>query len=219
MLVDVGPTALMGFARAGLSCEPVDRLFLTHLHGYHTAGWPFLLLQLGLLHDRSRRFVVHGPPGSRECLEGLERCCYPDLADRRRFEIEFEEIPVARGRGRAEPGGPSYEVFPMRHHPSSIGLSFGAPGARIGVSGDTAWGPELVGLAAESDLLVLECSSVAPLASPGHVSLAELRERRNELACDRVVLVHLPDAVSVTLAREPIPGVSAAFDGMSLGSY
>ena len=86
-----------------------------------------------------------------------------------------------------------------------------------GVAG--AWCHCDVGLAAESDLLVLECSSVAPLAAPGHISLAELRERRSELACDQVVLVHLPDAVALTLAREPIPGVSAAFDGMSLDSF
>ena len=53
-LIDVGPTALAAIERFGVDCGSLDRLFLTHLHGDHIAGWPFLLLHLVLL-ERSTR--------------------------------------------------------------------------------------------------------------------------------------------------------------------
>ena len=96
-VVDAGPTALAAMARWKLEPGSLGRLFLTHLHGDHIAGWPFLVLYFVFAAHRSRPFAVFGPAGSRERLETLARVCYGDLlaADNLPFALDFRELPVA----------------------------------------------------------------------------------------------------------------------------
>ena len=213
-LVDIGPTAMSAARRYGAPLEQLDRLLVTHLHGDHTAGWPFLLLHWVFAVRRTRPFDVHGPSGTRECLEGLVRHCYGELLERHTFEIRYHEIPV-ESRDSLESGGLELDVYPMQHHASSIGYRLRVGELRVAVSGDTAWCDSLERLGQGSDLLILECTSAGP-PLPAHVCLDEVRRGVERLGAARVVLIHLPDAVAAELARDPIPGVAAAHDGMKL---
>ncbi len=213
-LVDLGPTAMAAVMRMGIHLDRLDRLFITHLHGDHVAGWPFLLLHLNFIERRSRALDVHGPQGVRECLEGLMRLCYRDIVEGTGlgFEIRYHELAVTTGSG-LEAGAASFDVLPMDHHPSSIGYRFEVGGKTLGVTGDTRWCANIEQLARRSDVLLLECTSVDPVEQ-AHVSLGEIRERIGSLGDCRVLLVHLSDAVAARLAADPIPGVTATHDGM-----
>jgi ribonuclease BN (tRNA processing enzyme) len=213
-LIDVGPTAMSAMQRAGLDCRRIDRVFLTHLHGDHTAGWPFLLLHLAVLARRKRPLQVVGPPGTRRVLEGLAELCYGEILAEHGFEVRYDEIAVEPAREIEAGDGLLLDTFPMEHHATSIGLLFRFGGARIGVSGDTAWCEALERLGRESDILFVECTSTTRQA-PGHLFLDELRRRRDRLGSGLCVLVHLTDAVAEELARDPLPGVIAAHDGMT----
>lgn len=213
-LVDVGPTAMSAMQRADLDCSRVDRVFLTHLHGDHTAGWPFLLLHLSVLGRRSRPLDVFGPVGTRRVLEALTELCYGEILADLGFEVRYHELAVERSREIEAGEGLLFDTFPMEHHETSIGLLFRVGGTRIGVSGDTAWCPALERLGQDSDVLFVECTSMERQA-PGHIFLSELRERRDRLGSGACVVVHLTDGVAGALARDPLPGVIAAHDGMS----
>jgi ribonuclease BN (tRNA processing enzyme) len=205
--------------RERLDCMAVDRLFVTHLHGDHLAGWPFLLLHYVILHERRAAFDVYGPAGTRECLEGLSRLCYGELLDRRQFDLGFRELEVAPATGIEAGPGLALDTMPVWHHPSSIGLRFridhGVGSYSVAVSGDTGWCDGLEQLAAGTDLFVLECTSVDPGADV-HISLEEVRGGIDRLDARRVVLTHLTDDVAESLAIDPIPRVDAAYDGMVL---
>lgn len=211
-LVDVGPTTASGMELQTLNPARLSALFITHLHGDHTAGWPFLLLRLTLLEARSAPLDVVGPPGTQAHLEDLARLCYGELLSDPPFPIRFRELPVEAADG-IEWAGRLLDTLPMQHHPTSIGYRFRLDDRKIGVSGDTAWCDGLERLADGCDWLVLECTTVEENDLP-HVSLETLRARRDRLQAARVLLVHLPDAVAESLARDPIPGVITTHDGL-----
>jgi len=218
-LVDCGPTALPALRGAAIETATIARLFLTHLHGDHTAGWPFVLLDLVHRARRRDRFDVVGPPGTRAALEGLVRHCYPEVLDDPGFPLAVLEVPVADAPERSFGPALAAATWTVHHHPSSIAWRFrvGVPphAGTLAVSGDTGWCPNLVSLAEGADLLVLECTSVEP-EMPTHLSLAELRACAGTLRATRVLLVHLPDAVAEALARDPIARVEAASDGLTV---
>jgi ribonuclease BN (tRNA processing enzyme) len=203
--------------RHGVRSDEIDRLFVTHLHGDHVAGWPFLLLHLTFIDGRDRPFHAHGPEGLRECLEGLMMLCYRDVLEGPKlgFEVHYHERPVVEAPG-IPAGAGRFDVVPMDHHPSSLGYVFEVDGRRVAVSGDTRWGDGLERLARASDLLIVECSSVARQPH-AHLSLEEIRAGIDRLGDGEVVLIHLPDEVAVALAADPIPRVTASHDGMVYG--
>ena len=212
-LVDAGPTAMSALLRTRLDAQALDRLFVTHLHGDHIAGWPFLLLHLVMLGRRTRPFEVFGPVGTEERLDRLARLCFEDVFAKQAFEVRYRELPVEARSDIAVCAGLQLDVLPVDHHPSSIGLRFHVDGHRIAVSGDTGWCPNLEALAMGSDVSILECTSTAP-GIRTHLSLEQIRSGRERLGPGEVLLVHLSDEVAEDLAINPIPGVIAAYDGM-----
>lgn len=216
-LVDIGPTAISALTRLGVDYERIDRLFVTHLHGDHVAGWPFLLLNLALEKRRTRPFDVWGPVGVRDCLEQLASLCYGEIVSeaKRGFEVRYHELAVEEGSGIDAGRGLALDVLPMLHHPSSIAYRFLWDGPSVAITGDTGWCENLERLARGSRLLVAECTWAQE--GPGrHLSLAELRRGRERLGDCEILLVHLTNDVAAALAADPLPGVTATHDGMEI---
>jgi ribonuclease BN (tRNA processing enzyme) len=212
-LVDLGPNSIYAMVRFDVDWRKIDRLFLTHLHGDHMAGWPFLLLNMVILDRRTRPFDVYGPEGTRSALEGLAGLCFQDVLERQSFDIRYHELSVAEQGGVQGRQGMQFDVLPMEHHPSSIGYRFHVDGSSIGVSGDTGWCDSLEQLAEGCSVLILECTSVQP-ESRNHLCLEEIRSGRDRLGEGQVLLVHLSDDVAEDLARDPVPNLLATYDGM-----
>src|SRR6185436_14793708 len=63
-IVDCGPGVVRRAAQAGLAMEQLTRLFVTHLHSDHTAGYPDLILTPAVT-GRLEPFEIYGPPGLR----------------------------------------------------------------------------------------------------------------------------------------------------------
>ena len=213
-LVDIGPTAMQAMARFDVDFSEIDRLFLTHLHGDHTAGWPFLLLSQVFVAGRGSPFHIHGPVGTREHLESLAALCYRDVLPEQAFEVIFHEFPVEERSDLDGAEGMRFDLLPMHHHESSAGLRFRMRELTLAVSGDTGWCDNLERLGERCDLLILECTS-ARKQSLTHLSLDEIRERRERLGQCEVVLTHLTDNVAQELALDPIPMLTGAHDGMT----
>jgi len=59
--IDFGATALVGLRKLGIDPNTIDAILLTHLHGDHCGGLPFLLLDAMLGAKRSTPLTILGP--------------------------------------------------------------------------------------------------------------------------------------------------------------
>ena len=61
-LIDCGASSLVALKRYGIAREAIDVILITHFHGDHFAGLPFLLLDAQFTR-RTRPLVIAGPEG------------------------------------------------------------------------------------------------------------------------------------------------------------
>ncbi len=212
-LLDCGATTLMALNRFGVDPGAIGIILLSHLHGDHTAGVPFLFLQYQFLARRQGPLVIAGPPGIEERVEGLWGLMYKETQEmmERRFPVEYVEL---KPKSWARIG--SLEVLPLEvvHHHREVayGYKVKAEGKVLGYTGDTEWTDNLIELADGCDLFICECYRYDRKLR-FHMSYEDIRAHRSALNCKRLLLTHLhTDA----LARlQEIPD-EAAYDGMRL---
>ncbi len=208
MLMDFGATSLLRMQENRIDAGRIDYLILTHFHGDHFLGLPFLLLHLDLILKRKKEFIILGPEGVQSVCTRLMDLAYPGLEIS--FPLVYREIttsPVNAGRFIIRP-------FPINHRPESLGYAVSGSSGRIfSFSGDSRFDDNLLDLIAGSDLAVIELSlEEQEEGSVSHVSLGELINGRNQIRAKRIVFSHIYDDLAAKARRAGI-GESAR-DGM-----
>jgi ribonuclease BN (tRNA processing enzyme) len=216
VLIDCGATALVGMDRYGVDPDSIDAILLSHLHGDHFGGIPFLVVEALAgsrargERPRDRRLLIAGPPETEDRV-------------RRAMDVfgyaPFHERAVAAGLlafVALEPGRPTAvrpveaTAFSVVHTPEATALRVTCAGKTVGYSGDTEWTDALVEAAADADLFIcLAYSFDTPLASM--LSHATLAEQRARLTCRRLLLTHIGPEMQRRLADAAF---EVAEDGM-----
>jgi ribonuclease BN (tRNA processing enzyme) len=200
---------LAALKREGLDPAGVGFVALSHLHGDHFGGLPWLLLD-GRFAGRGRPLEIAGPPTTRDRLRQVFEGLYPGAADAELpFELRFAEfaagVPCVLGPAVVTP----FEASHQSGAPS-YSLRFQYGGKVITYSGDTAWTDSLVEAARGADLFICECNFFDE-KGPGHLDYRTLLEHRSELTCGRLVLTHMGDQMLEHLGEVEM---EAAFDGL-----
>ena len=193
LLLDAGPGCHAALRAEGLTSDDLGAVVLSHFHGDHYGGVPFLELD-AMRSGRSEPLRVIAPPGARERLATLRECLYRGLPIR--FEEEITEaLPGETHRLPAALGGGSARALPARHQPEAWAFSWKLElgGRAVVYSGDTGFSDELISESAGADLLIHECTSLEAL--PGHTSHRELEEAASRITARRVLLVHTGEDV------------------------
>ena len=150
-LVDCGATSLTAMKAQQLDPGEVDAVVISHLHGDHSGGLPFLVLD-GQFSHRSKPLTVFGPSGTANRLHSAMETFYPgSSAVGRRFDLEVVELD---GVGGVRAAGPL--TVSSREVDHASGAPALAVRTRLGdmtfaYSGDTAWTNALVAVSAGAD--------------------------------------------------------------------
>src|SRR5262249_47831848 len=80
-LLDFGSATLTSLKRHRMDADLIDWIALSHLHGDHFAGLPYLFLEYTYQQPRSRPLRILGPPGTKERVWALYRAAYKELAE------------------------------------------------------------------------------------------------------------------------------------------
>lgn len=212
VLLDAGATTLHALAAQGVEPLEVDAVVISHLHGDHFGGLPFLMLD-AKARKRTRPLHVLGPPGVAERLAAAGEALYPgSLRAAMPYPLTVTELV---------PSGPAVPSGPMRVRAVEVDHRSGAPslalrvslgGREVGYSGDTAWTDSLLQVSEGADLFLLECTSwQTPV--PFHVCHRDVVANAHRLGAGRSLLTHMSRDVLAHLDETALP---TAWDGMSL---
>ncbi|MET7459688.1 MBL fold metallo-hydrolase [Nonomuraea sp. NPDC005501] len=211
LLVDCGATALTGLKRLGLQPGDVSVVAVSHLHGDHFGGLPFLILD-GQFTRRVRPLHLVGPPGLQARLERAMEVLFPGSASvSRRFPVHVHEVAPGSSALVEDVEVRAYEADHAAGA-AALALRVKVGGRTIAYSGDSAWTDTLIDVADGADLFLCE-GYTFDRAVRHHLHVPELIARLDRLRCRRLLLTHAGPQV---LARRAELDLELAEDGMVL---
>lgn len=180
-LFDAPPTALPHLKKLGRSPDDVQAVFISHFHGDHFFGLPFLLLEYSIISQRTEPLWVVGPPQIEERLRAITDAGFPGVFARPQpYEVRCIE---ASDGGRGEVAGAMFEAAAVDHVDELDAFAYRVQidGRTIAYSGDAVMSDRLVRLAQGTDVFVLECSCWNGTCGP-HLSPDDVRALRKAVS-------------------------------------
>jgi ribonuclease BN (tRNA processing enzyme) len=172
--------------------QQLSHIVLTHLHGDHVFGLPFLLLEY-MLKPRELSLAIYGPERTQSLVSGLLRFAFPE-ADQEKliggasvtYRLPPLEKTIALGEYscqlRRVPHGPveTYGIIISDHR--NMRTVFYAP--------DCEYHRALDNTIASVDLAILDATTFdTPV--PGHMSLQQVAEYAHRYPSKRFIATHM----------------------------
>ncbi len=189
-LVDCGATTMAVMRHLNVDVPAIDAILLSHLHGDHFGGVPFVLMDACYNLPRTKPLTVAGPAGTRLRVSDTLGCLFPGAPSKVEERVQVH-YPEYRDREPLQVGPLSVLPIPVIH-PSgaaSYGLRITVGRQVLAFSGDTEWTPALADLARDADLFICECYTFDK-SVPSHLRYADLRRELPALGARRVILTH-----------------------------
>ena len=192
ILMEAGPTVLCAMKRMGFAPAEIDIILISHLHGDHYGGLPFLLLEYLWESPRRKPLKIAGPPHLEERTWRLFNTMFPFSSgdvERVRRNLQFIELEPAH---KTRLGKLQLETLRVPHMKRDLclALKIMIGGRTIAFSGDTGWTDELLSFTAGADLFLCECTYFEnPLEV--HLNYPLLESKRRSFDVKRMILTHI----------------------------
>ena len=209
-LIDCGASSLPALKRLGIARDDIDLILITHFHGDHFGGLPFMLLDAQFTR-RTRPLVIAGPQGVEMRLTQLMEALFENSSrTKQRFDLSVVALKPEETRTF---GAVDVTPFPVVHGESGgpfLAYRVEAEGRVIAYSADTEWTATLIPAARDADLFIAEAYYYDKVVK-NHLSLKTLEAHLAEIKPKRLILTHMSDDM---LARLGTLAYTAASDGM-----
>lgn len=236
-IIDSGPGVVRRAAAAhrkgvaGLAVSRLRRLFITHLHSDHTAGYPDFMLTPAVL-ERNAPLLVFGPPGLQRMTDHLRKAYAEDLEIRlhglepkmpdgpKGYEVKVREV----GQGLVyRDENVTVTAFQVIHGSwkHALGYRFVTPDRTIVISGDCRPTPAIIEECDGCDVLIHEVYSESGFArrppewqryhSSFHTSTRELASIASKARPGLLILYH--QLLWGTTPEEMLREIAQGYDG------
>jgi ribonuclease BN (tRNA processing enzyme) len=208
--IDFGASSLIALERLGIPHNSIDAVLLTHLHGDHCGGIPFLLMDAMLGAKRDRPLTIAGPRETTERTKSVAAALMPGMhVMTPKFAVTYKDMDVLCDH---KIGPLKVKTFPAIHtkdtNPTSLRVEVG--GKTIAYTGDSEWTEHMPMLSDGADLLIAECYFYKkPVRF--HLNYPDILKHRAELNAKRLVLTHCGREMIANLDNVP---EECAHDGL-----
>jgi ribonuclease BN (tRNA processing enzyme) len=209
-LIDCGASSLPALKRQGIARDDIDLILITHFHGDHFGGLPFLLLDAQFTR-RTRPLTIAGPEGIEMRLTQMMEALFENSSKTKpRFDLSVVALRPEQTRTF---GAVTVTPFPVVHGESGgpfLAYRIEAEGRVIAYSADTEWTETLIPAARHADLFIAEAYYYDKIVK-NHLSLTTLEAHLPEINAKRLILTHMSDDM---LGRRDTLAYTTADDGM-----
>jgi ribonuclease BN (tRNA processing enzyme) len=188
--IDFGASSLIALERLGIAHNSIDVVLLSHLHGDHCGGIPFLLMDAMLGAKRDRPLTIAGPRETTERMKSVAGALMPGMhVMTPKFAVTYMDMDVLCDH---QIGHLKVRTFPAVHtkdtNPTSLRVE--VADKVIAYTGDSEWTEHMPSLAEGADLLIAECYFYSkPVRF--HLNYPDILKHRSEIKTKRLVLTHL----------------------------
>ena len=190
IMLDCGSGSTWKLAHAGINYLEIDHIFFSHIHPDHTGDLAAFLFATKYSHGstygtgRDKPLNIWGGKGFPKFFDALKGA-YDKW-------IEPEGLSV----GELQPGIREFPNFKLtaaktEHIKSSLAYKIEAGGKSLVYSGGTDYSEELIKLAWNVDLLIIECALTEESKHKGHLTPSGVSKIVDASRAKRVVVTHL----------------------------
>jgi ribonuclease BN (tRNA processing enzyme) len=188
--IDFGTSSLIALAQQGIEPNSIDAILLTHLHGDHCGGVPFLLIDAMLAARRERPLIIAGPRDLQRRMAEIREALFPGShVMTPRFPLEWIELEPGRCRPVLDL---RVTAQPARHTPETnpTALRVEVGDKVVAYTGDTEWTDDVAKVARGADLFIAECYFYdKPIK--WHLTYPAIAAHRAQMGARRVILTHM----------------------------
>jgi ribonuclease BN (tRNA processing enzyme) len=208
--IDFGTSSLIALAQQGIEPNSLDAIVLTHLHGDHCGGVPFLLIDAMLAARRTRPLTIAGPRDLRRRMDAIREALFPGShVMTPKFPLTWLEMDP----------GTAHAILdlvvtpePARHtaetNPTAVRVE--VAGKVIAYTGDTEWTDDVARVARGADLFIAECYFYDKPVK-WHLNYPTVAAQRGAFGAKRVILTHMSKEMLAHAADVP---EECAYDGL-----
>jgi ribonuclease BN (tRNA processing enzyme) len=207
-LFEAPPQALMSLNQLDIDPNGLEAVIISHHHGDHFIGLPFLLLHWKH-RGRTGPVRVVGPPRTEEYARDICSRVYPGTFEFN-YPIEWVELDAGETTQVADLSLEAVEVQHDERLVLNLGYACRLGDRTFAYTGDSGFCDAVVDLARDTDVLVSECSSLRS-TYPTHMNLEfDMPRLREAMRSDaELVLTHLDPRVTA----EGLHSTRVAADG------
>jgi ribonuclease BN (tRNA processing enzyme) len=215
LMLDCGANSPLALKRAGIEMASIDAIVISHCHGDHFGGVPFLLLDRMFIERGPKPVEILGPPGIAPRTTDLFEALYPSLSSfPKDFEILYRELEPRHASSWRGIQISAYEVEHYSGSPS-LALSISDGAKRFAFSGDSAWCDGVIEAGRGADLYLIECTTFST-KTPVHLDYLTLAEKFGAIGAKRYLLTHMSPEMLGAADKIDISRCILAEDGLSI---